>query len=453
MPHLPYLPPDDEYGSALHDDYYDGLTRPGTLPVSSPTGGPAGGYGTTHAPANPTLPHSLPPVESRPYSGSYAPPPYMPYDPHSAHRRRVRSIRRRRNEWAWIVVAAALFGVTIVISLGMFTILRGSREAATNAGGEMVAARATAIVIVPTAVPGLELAGAVAAEPTADPALGQFTLQPWDGQERFTILVMGWDRRPEDPPDAAYRTDTMMLVSLDPVTHSMGILSIPRDLYVNIPGYNQLQRVNSAYVLGELRQPGYGHQLAMETVMNNLGIRVHDYLIVDFSAFIALIDAIGGIDVDVPYTINDTQYPDMYYGYDPFYISAGPHHLDGATALKYARTRHTGNDFRRAERQQQILFAVRDRILNFSNLPQLLISAPTIWASVQQGVRTGLNFDQIMRLAWYAKDIPGENIHTGVIDEGYISFYTTPSGASVVIPNRYALGSLMVEVFGQNYSQ
>ncbi|MFC1961356.1 LCP family protein, partial [Chloroflexota bacterium] len=335
---------------------------------------------------------------------------------------------------------------------------RADNTVATSTGGGMVSAQSTAVVIFPTAVGGGE--GGVAAVGTSDigiitndDLLAEIDLEPWDGTERFTILLMGWDRRPGDPPDAAYRTDTMMLVSIDPATNSLGVLSVPRDLYVNIPGYNQLQRVNSAYVLGELQQPGYGHELAQQTVMHNLGIRVHDYLIVDFNAFTTVIDAIGGIDVDVPYNISDPQYPNMYYGYDPFYITAGEHHLDGATALKYARTRHGSSDFRRAERQQQVVFAIRDRVLSLGNLPQLILNAPQIWGSIQEGVRTGLTFDQMMRLGWYVKDIPTENIHTGVIDEEFISFYTTPSGASVVIPNRYRLGPLMEEVFGPGYNE
>ncbi len=423
VPHLPRVPADDEDAA---------LTRPAGLPpvIPYPRQQPAAGAAPLRAP--------LP--EARP-----AGPPEVPYQ------RRARSRRRRGNEWAWLVVAMAMIGVTLVTSLSIFMILRSSRADAFVEDEGMVAASATSVVILPTAVPNFAVESAGSEQPTLDPA--NLGIEPWNGTERFTILLMGWDRRPGDPPDAAYRTDTMMLASLDPTTGRIGVLSIPRDLYVNIPGYNQLQRVNSAYVLGELRQPGYGPRLAMETVQYNLGMRVHDYLIVDFNAFITVIDAIGGIDVTVETTINDPLYPDMYYGYDPFYLPAGQHHLDGATALKYARTRHGSNDFRRAERQQQVLFAIRDQVLNVGNLPQLVVAAPTIWASIRDGVRTGLTFDQLLRLAWYAKDIPPENIRTGVIDENYITFYTTPDGQAVVIPNRYALGPLMVEIFGENYNQ
>lgn len=391
------------------------------------------------------------------------PPGWRPPPPEYTARRRK---KKRRGEWAWAIIALALFGVTVVASLGIFALLRsnGAVDAAANDDAITVAEATVDVIIVPTAVPNqavLDMSGGGGAgggggpgdEPDPDdPA--SLGLTAWDGTERFTILVMGWDRRPSEPADGAYRTDTMMVVSLDPRTDSVGILSVPRDLYVNIPGYASLQRVNSAYVLGELRQPGTGASLAMQTVQYNLGIQIHDYIIVDFNAFITFVDAIGGIDVTNQTTINDPQYPAMYgYGYDPFYLAPGEHHLDGTTALKFARTRHGSSDFRRAERQQQVIFAIRDQLLSLETLPQLILSAPSLWAQVSTGMHTGLTLDQILRLAWYAKDIPLQNVRTGVIAEGYISFYTTPQGASVVIPNRSALGSLMVEVFGPDYNR
>jgi LCP family protein required for cell wall assembly len=205
-------------------------------------------------------------------------------------------------------------------------------------------------------------------------------------------------------------------------------------------------------VLGEIRQVGYGPKLAMQTVQYNLGIRVHDYVAVDFRAFETLVDAIGGIDIDVPYNIADPQYPDMYYGYDPFYLRAGHQHLDGKIALKYARTRHGDSDFQRAQRQQQVLYAIRDRILNLDMLPQLIVQAPTLLGALKDNVYTGLTLDQMIQLAWYLKDIPQESIHTGVVDGRYTMSWMTPDGASVLVPNRSRIGSLMVDVFGASYS-
>lgn len=398
-----------------------------------------------------TLPHTAPVTPSF-VARAEVLRPTLPPDPlrESAARERMRKRRvssRRGGEWAWVVIAGALFSVVVVMSLSVFVILR-----AAQAQEEFIP---TAAVVLPTAVNAqTTLNGTpVAGQQQITMSDGRsVVLTPWDGTSRFTVLVVGLDRRPGET-GLAYRSDTMMLVSIDPTTQSIGILSIPRDLYVEVPGYSELQRVNSPMVLGELRQPGYGPQLMMQTVQYNLGIRVHDYLAVDFNTFTTIVDSIGGVDIDVPYNISDPQYPDMYYGYDPFYIQAGLQHLDGKTALKYARTRHGDSDFSRAERQQQVLYAIRDKVLTLDMLPQLLVQSPTIWNAVQNGVSTGLTFDQIIQLVLYLKDIQTENIKTGVIDQQYTIPYSTAQGASVLVPDRASLGDLMVQVFGANYSQ
>lgn len=398
----------------------------------------------------PTLPANRP---ISPYYGDYSneplrPPPPPSFEHESAARERMRRRRvksRRGGEWAWVIIAGALFSVVVIISMSAFIMLR-----AATTDEEFIP---TAVVELPTPVDARTTLGGVAAGQQLTLSDGRsITLTPWDGISRFTVLVMGLDRRPGET-GLAYRTDTIMLASIDPATQSIGVLSIPRDLYVEVPGYSELQRINSPMVLGELRQPGYGPQLMMQTAQYNLGIRIHDYVAVDFNTFITLIDAVGGVDIEVPYTISDPQYPSMNYGYEPLLISAGLQHMDGGLALKYARTRHGDSDFQRAQRQQQVMYAIRDKVLNVDMLPQLIIQSPSLWGELSQGVSTGLSLDQIIQLAWYLKDIPGGSIKTGVVDEGYSIFYTTPQGASVLIPDRAKLGNLMVDVFGQNYSQ
>jgi LCP family protein required for cell wall assembly len=334
-----------------------------------------------------------------------------------------------------------MLGVVITISMSVSLLLRASQESQ-----EIIT---TAAAVLPTPV---DARTDFAAQRIILNDGRSIALTPWNGTSRFTVLVMGLDRRPGET-GLAYRTDTMMLVSLDPASSSIGILSIPRDLYVEVPGYSQLQRVNSPMVLGELRQPGTGPQLAMQTVQYNLGIRIHDYVVIDFNAFIRIIDLIGGLDIDIPYSISDTLYPDMNYGYDPFYIRAGFQHLDGATVLKYARTRHGDNDFVRAQRQQLVLYALRDRVLSPDLLPQLIIQSPSLLGAVKDGLYTGLTLDQLIQLALYLKDISPDRIRTGVINEQYTIGYSTPQGASVLVPDRARIGPLMVEVFGTNYSE
>jgi LCP family protein required for cell wall assembly len=263
---------------------------------------------------------------------------------------------------------------------------------------------------------------------------------------------MGIDRRPNEA-GLGYRTDTMMLVSFNPTTQQIGILSIPRDLYVQVPGYSARQRINSALGLGELQRPGYGPTLAMQTVQLNLGIGVNAYVVADFTALIKVVDVIGGIDVDVPYTITDYQFPDMTYGFEPLILNAGLQHMDGYTAQKYARTRHGDSDFDRAARQQQVIYAIRDRILSLESLPQLVIQAPSLYGSISQNVYTGFSLEEMIRLGLWLKDIPVENIHTGVMDQRYVSDFMTPDGAAVLMPIPAALPSLLAEVFGSDYAQ
>jgi LCP family protein required for cell wall assembly len=262
--------------------------------------------------------------------------------------------------------------------------------------------------------------------------------------ERVNILVMGIDRRPGQA--FISRTDTMMLVSIDQETNSASILSIPRDLYVVIPGRGR-DRINTAFVYGSVdNNPAGGALLAMQTVEYNLGVFVDHYILVDFSAVINGINEIGGIDVYVPYTINDPTYPDMNYGFDPLFIPSGQQHFDGVTALKYARTRHQDNDFYRARRQQQVVLAVRDKVLALG-LTEMIGRAPALYNQLENGVRTDLSLQQIIELARMAGEIPDDNIRNEVLDHNYVSNYLTEEGASVLIPVNEAIEPLIRELF------
>lgn len=280
-----------------------------------------------------------------------------------------------------------------------------------------------------------------------------FVLEPWDGDSRFTMLLLGMDRRPGDT-SLVHLTDTIMVVSIDPETDRIGILSVPRDLYVVLPGYASRQRINTAMILGEGQRNISGPELAMQAVQYNLGMPIHEYLVVDFQAFIGLVDTIDGITVTTDYTIDDPKYPDMTFGYDPFYLPAGTHHLDGYDALRFARTRHGNSDIDRAERQQQVLYAIRDRILSTDSLPQLIYRAPSLLDTFEDNIYTKLSLAEMIQLAWYVKDVPTGNIHTGVIDYRYVDDLQLDDAykSQVLIPAQARLPRLMVEVFGENYS-
>ncbi len=356
--------------------------------------------------------------------------------PVSSKHGRARERARRRREahslpvfsWTWLVIGGAIIGVIAVISL---IVLSGN-----NSGPATPLPTATRVfstgngpaTIIPMPV-----------------------IQAWDGKQRFTVLVMGIDKRPGES-GTGFRTDTMILLSIDPSTKSIGMLSIPRDLYVPIPGQSDMQRINFAYVLGELDRPGGGPILAMQTVQYNFGIPVSHYVVVSFEAVIGLVDAIGGIDLDVPQAIDDPEYPDMNYGFDPLRIPAGLVHMNGQLALKYARTRHQGTDYDRANRQQQVILAIRKKVLKPDLLPQLVGQAPAIWSTVSKGLITDLTLDQALSIGWYLKDIPADSIHRATLEDKYIQAVQY-NGDSVMTPNRNLLSQLMSQVFGPNYSR
>lgn len=258
---------------------------------------------------------------------------------------------------------------------------------------------------------------------------------PWTGTERVTILLLGIDQRCDD--DSPPHTDSMMVLTIDPVGLSATLLSLPRDLWVDVPQVG-VDRINQAYYYGEIYElPGGGAQLAVETVENLLGVPVHYYATVNFDAFIEVVNLIGGIEVDVPEAINDPDYPDRCFGYEPFTLDAGLQRLDGATALKYARTRATfGGDVDRAGRQQAVILGVRDRIARLDMVPQLIAQAPLLWQTLQENVNTNMTLEEGMQLALLVQEIDEEQISTAVIDFNYVYNETTPDGRQVLVPRR-----------------
>lgn len=271
-------------------------------------------------------------------------------------------------------------------------------------------------------------------------------IAPWSGTERINLLFMGVDLRCDE--EGPTHSDTLMVVSLDPVSRSAGILSLPRDLWVPIPGYGS-NRINQAYFNGQAYDlPGGGAQLAADTVEGFLGIPIDYYLTVDFQAFVEVVDLLGGIMINAPEAINDPTYPDACYGYDPFNLPAGQYRMDGQTALKYARTRATlGGDVDRAARQQEVVLALRNQATQLDNLPQLIVSAPQLWRSFQDNVNTNLSLEQMLQLGQLARELPPENIRNVVIDYNYVEPSTTPDGQQVLIPIMSSIRQLRDDLF------
>jgi len=284
--------------------------------------------------------------------------------------------------------------------------------------------------------------------PNVERVVGE-TLPVWTDTDRITVLILGIDERVQE--EDFWRTDTMMLATLDPVTMQAGVLSIPRDLWVPIPGYTE-NRINTAHFLGDAyKHPGGGPALAVETVEYNLGIEIDYYVRLNFQAFVDFVDRIGGITIDVPETIHDPLYPTADYGYQLFHVDAGVHHFYGEEALKYARTRHSsGGDFDRARRQQQVIKAVFKRVTEANLLPQLASEVPEILQILEKSVKLDpkLQLDEIIALGALAVKINADDICFRVIDERSTLTKTTMDEWQILIPLRDEMRRVRDEVFG-----
>jgi LCP family protein required for cell wall assembly len=269
--------------------------------------------------------------------------------------------------------------------------------------------------------------------------------KPWDGASRVTLLVFGLDYRDWASEEGPPRTDTMILVSIDPLTKSAGMLSIPRDLWINIPG-SGYGKINTAYPIGEgIKYPGGGPGLAVKTVESFIGVPINFYAQIDFSAFEQFIDEIDGIDINVPAEIEISP-----IGGHMTTFQAGMQHFKGPMALAYARARYTaGGDFDRAQRQQQVIFAVRDKILNLNMLPTLVSKAPTLVSELASGIHTNLTVDQMISLAWLGASISMDNIKRGVIaPPDMVTFAKSPDGSQDILkPITSKIRALRDEIF------
>lgn len=242
---------------------------------------------------------------------------------------------------------------------------------------------------------------------------------------RTTILLLGIDQRPDQRVSGGDpgRSDTLVLVTIDPGRPRAAILSLPRDLLVPIPGHGR-ERINAAYTFGEYAD-GDGPRLAARTVGELLGIPVDHYAAIDMAGLRKLIDAVGGVKVEVPVPLRDNAFPTDDYGVTTIEIPAGRQVLNGERALWYARTRHQDNDFNRERRQQQVLLALRERILQAEVLPRLPALLPDLLATV----RTDLGPAEILQLASLARQFDAEHTERLAIDEVLAPHVSGPNGA------------------------
>lgn len=263
------------------------------------------------------------------------------------------------------------------------------------------------------------------------------------------VLLLGSDKRPDDP---GYRTDTIIIVTVNTEENTVNMLSIPRDLYVYVPGWT-MSRINTAFSRGEaVGWEGGGAGLLKETLLYNFGIRVDYYAFVDLTGFKEIVDALDGIDVPVDcaiegWTLKEPRYgPADFASYDEYVaytadeanwemsaLPVGVHHLDGYMALWYARYRQGYTDFDRAVRQQQVLRAILTRakslgLLNVTHLPGL-------WQEYSDLVQTDMGLGNIFEFAPVAANLDSIEIGSYVLTPNeLVNWFDPLQGQDVFLP-------------------
>lgn len=281
---------------------------------------------------------------------------------------------------------------------------------------------------------GLEPSAAISAPVSAEVVVGDPSLRPL--QRTRNILLLGTDQR---ELGSVGRTDTIMVLAIDAPNNRAALISFPRDIYLAIPGVGY-SRINTAYGFGEERQPGGGLPLLMSTIERNFGIPIHSYARIDFSGFEDVVDALGGVDV----TVDCPLYDELIYRYfETYTLEPGTYHMNGQQALYYARSRKTTDDFDRARRQQRVLLAIRDRVLDANLLPRV----PALWLAMRDMVDTNLGPAEIADLAKLGASLGGRDLRGMVIRHPLVTNWTTPQGGMVQLPDLPAINTALDNVW------
>ena len=369
---------------------------------------------------------------------------------------------------AWAFAFGLLF-LVLGTALGATTLYRTARQLALDTGAagidlpgvsELVGiagARAT-VSPFPTAIATAiatdtdipVTAVAVASDPaaTAVPIVTterEALASSWEDPRRITILLMGIDERSAVDAIPSPNTDSMMLITVDPVRKRAAVLSLPRDLWVAIPGFAN-GRINTAYKLGATSNyPGGGPGLAKDTVAQNLGIVIDYHLRVNFVAFEETVDAIfpSGVRICLEEEIRDPDYPDAGFGTIDVYFPVGCQRLDGQKLLQYARTRATyDGDFGRSGRQQQVLKAMQSEVGSLGGMVKLIVQLPALMSKLAAHFDTNLTSEEIRSLLTLVGELSAADVNYDIIDQRYVEFGTTVSGEQVLIPRQNGLSQL-----------
>ena len=243
----------------------------------------------------------------------------------------------------------------------------------------------------------------------------------WPTDRPFSALILGVDRRGDDPSG---RTDTMIWLRVDPATDTAIAVSVPRDICVANCASEPV-RINALMDL-------HGPEGIKQEVGRLLDQPVDYYLAVEFPGFVELVDFFGGIDIFVEKAIRDQNFPAPDDSrYEHFFLEQGQHHLDGATALKFVRTRYQDGDFGRVQRQQQFLRAVREQFVT----PNLIVQGPALAGRLASTFETDFPLFSLPSLTKLILDVPPDGITSGVIDYdlGMVEPTTSENGAQVLL--------------------
>jgi polyisoprenyl-teichoic acid--peptidoglycan teichoic acid transferase len=351
--------------------------------------------------------------------------------------------RSRSNKPDRMVIILAIGFMVVLFAAGTAFVLVVRNLVIGQPQAKVVATETTEPTIDPR-ISAAEVATKIAQNNTKPmQASGGLAPKDWNGSGRINILVMGLDARQQayDIP----RSDTMILFTMDPKTLSAGMLSIPRDLWVNIPGFSE-DKINTAYFDGEANHlDGGGPALAVKTVEQFLNVSINYYAVVDFNSFVKFIDDMGGLDMKIrqPITV------DPLGPGNTVTIKPGTQTFTGAVALAYARDRETAHgDFDRAARQQEVIMAIRNQVVKLKMLPTLIIKAPQIYRDVSSGIHTNLSLTQVVQLALIAEQIPPERIKREIInDPEQCTISWSWNGQSILLPIPSEIKKLRDQLF------
>lgn len=238
----------------------------------------------------------------------------------------------------------------------------------------------------------------------------------------------------------------MMVVTIDHKSQQVGIVSIPRDLYVDIPGHG-MDRINAADFVGtENKYPGGGPALAQRVVKDALGIPTQNYVRIKQNGLVKLVDTLGGVTVTLECPLYERTPDDKSpTGYQDWSLPAGENFLDGASAKKFATYRYLSSDFGRARRQQLLIWAIRNRALQLDMIPRI----PELWSALSDTFETDIGLLDVIKLARLGVGLQSEQIHGLVLDQEVVQNYTTPGGGAVlVIKDPDLLRKKLANLFG-----